>query len=101
MHEYQLMLALCNIEHTRTKAKSPQTNGICKRFHKTVLSEFYQVWLRKKIYRTLEELQFDLDEWLRIYNEERTHQGKHCNGRTPMQTLLEGTKIAMEKVVNM
>ena len=60
-----------NIDHTRTKAKSPQTNGICERFHKTVLIEFYRVAFRKKIYKTLEELQSDLDTWIKLYNEER------------------------------
>lgn len=99
-HEYQLFLTLCDIEHSRTKAQHPQTNGICERFHKTILNEFYQVALRKKIYRSLEELQFDLDEWLRVYNEERTHQGKICNGKTPLQTFTEGINIVMEKVVN-
>ena len=34
-HEYQLYLAIENIDHTKTKARSPQTNGICERFHKT------------------------------------------------------------------
>lgn len=96
-HEYQLMLALENIDHTKTKAKHPQTNGITERFHKTILSEFYKVAFRKKIYRTLDELQVDLDGWLRLYNEDRTHQGKHCNGRTPMQTFLEGKGRAVEK----
>ena len=96
-HEYQLFLAMEDIEHSTTKAKSPQTNGICERFHKTVLQEFYQVAFRKKIYRTLEELQFDLDIWLKHYNEERTHQGKHCCGRTPMQTFIDGKALAREK----
>ncbi len=96
-HEYQLMLGLENIDHSRTKAKHPQTNGITERFHKTILSEFYKVTFRKKIYRTLDELQVDLDVWLGHYNSERTHQGKHCNGRTPMQTFLEDKKLAIEK----
>lgn len=26
-----------DVDHTKTKVKSPQTNGICERFHKTVL----------------------------------------------------------------
>ena len=99
-HEYQLFLALNDIDHTRTKARHPQTNGICERFHKTILTEFYQVALRKKIYRSLDELQLDLDDWLRHYNEERTHQGKQCNGRTPMQTFLDAMPVVMEKVVN-
>ena len=99
-HDYQLYLALNDIDHTRTKAKSPQTNGICERFHKTILQEFYQVAFRKKIYTDLETLQKDLDGWLSKYNQERTHQGKMCCGRTPMQTLIDGKRIWKEKFVN-
>ena len=60
-HDYQLYLALNDIDHTKTKVKSPQTNGICERFHKTILQEFYQVAFRKKIYSSVEEIQTDLD----------------------------------------
>ena len=60
-HEYELYLAVENIDHTRTKAKSPQTNGIVERFHKTMLDEFYRIAFRKKIYATIDELQADLD----------------------------------------
>ena len=88
-HSYELYLALNDIEHTKTKVRSPQTNGICERFHKTILQEFYQVAVRRKIYHNLDEIQQDVDEWVRFYNEERTHQGKMCCGRTPMQTLVE------------
>ena len=79
-HDYELYLALNDIEHTKTKAKTPQTNGICERFHKTVLQEFYQVAFRKKLYADLETLQSDLDVWIFGYNTERTHQGKMCCG---------------------
>jgi transposase InsO family protein len=71
-HEYELYLAVEDIDHTRTRMKSPQTNGICERFHKTLLDEFYRVAFRKKVYRSIEELQADLDEWMRHYNEART-----------------------------
>ena len=98
-HPYELFLALNEIEHTRTKARSPQTNGICERFHKTILGEFYQVAFRKKIYCSLEELQADLDDWLVKYNEERPHQGKRCQGRTPLQTLLDGKALVREKML--
>jgi transposase InsO family protein len=99
-HDYQLYLAMNDIEHTRTKAASPQTNGICERFHKTILQEFYQVTFRKKIYESIEQLQSDLDSWLYHYNHERTHQGKMCCGRTPMETFLDGKKIWQEKLIN-
>ena len=99
-HDYQLYLAVNNIDHTKTKAQSPQTNGICERFHKTILQEFYQITFRKKLYDGIEKLQKDLDEWLQYYNNERTHQGKMCCGRTPMQTLLDGKQIWKEKFIN-
>ncbi len=99
-HDYQLYLAINDIEHTKTKARHPQTNGICERFHKTILQEFYQPTLRRKIYGSIEELQADLDDWLEYYNNERTHQGKRCCGRTPMETLLDGKSVWKEKFVN-
>ena len=99
-HDYQLYLAINSIEHTKTKVRSPQTNGICERFHKTILQEFYQVTFRKKIYEDLKELQKDLDEWLEYYNNARTHQGKMCCGRTPIQTLLDGKSIWKEKCLS-
>lgn len=99
-HDYQLYLALNDIEHTKTKVRSPQTNGICERFHKTILQEFYQVILRKHIFSDIESLQKELDEWIHYYNNERTHQGKMCCGRTPMETLIDGKTIWKEKSFN-
>ena len=96
-HEYQLYLAIKDIDHTKTKAKHPQTNGICERFHRTILEEFYQVAFRKKIYNSIEQLQNDLDEYLNKFNNSRTHQGKMCNGRTPMDTFNDGIKKWNEK----
>ena len=97
-HDYQLYLAMCDIDHTKTKAGSPQTNGICERFHKTLLNEFYQIAFRKKIFETIEDLQIDLDQWVHSYNHDRTHQGKMCCGRTPWQTWLDGKSRWGEKV---
>jgi transposase InsO family protein len=99
-HEYQLYLALENIDHTRTRARSPQTNGICERFHRTVQNEFYAIAFRKKIYSSLQELQVDLDLWVDEYNTQRTHSGKHCYGKTPMQTFLDSLHLAKDKILN-
>jgi len=98
-HEYELYLAVEDIDHSRTKSKSPQTNGIVERFHKTVLNEFYRVAFRRKIYRSIAELQEDLDLWLADYNERRPHQGRWCFGKTPMQTFLDAVPIAKEKMI--
>lgn len=98
-HEYELYLAIENIDHTRTKTKHPQTNGICERFNRTVLNEFYRVAFRKKLYTSLAELQADLDAWLVVYNEHRTHQGRWCYGKTPMQTFVDSVPLAKEKML--
>jgi transposase InsO family protein len=98
-HEYELYLAVENIDHSRTKTKSPQTNGIVERFHKTMLDEFYRIAFRKRIYATIDELQADLDAWLTEYNEVRTHQGRFCYGKTPIQTFLDAAPAAREKQI--
>ena len=98
-HEYELYLAVEDVDHSRTKTKSPQTNGIVERFHKTVLDEFYRVAFRKRLYGSIAELQADLDEWIRSYNEDRPHQGRWCFGKTPMQTFLDAIPLAKEKMI--
>jgi len=96
-HEYQLYLALENIDHTKTKARHPQTNGICERFNRSIQEEFYAVAFRKKLYNSIEELQKDLDEWIEQYNRERTHSGKYCFGRTPLQTFRDTKHLAQSR----
>jgi transposase InsO family protein len=99
-HEYQLYLDLEDIDHSRTLAKRPQSNGICERFQKTMLNEFYRTAFRKKIYGSLDELQEDVDSWLLEYNEQRPHSGKYCFGKTPMQTFNDSIPLAEEKMLD-
>jgi transposase InsO family protein len=96
-HPFEIFLQYHEIEHTKTRARRPQSNGICESFHKTVLNEFYKVAFRKKIYREVEELQKDLDQWIGNYNNTRTHQGKRCQGKTPMETFIAGMGLARQK----
>jgi|SRR5688572_9342591 len=98
-HPYELYLALEDIDHSRTKTKSPQTNGICERFNKTLLDEFYRVVFRKRLYDSLEVMQADLDGFLDEYNTQRPHQGRWCYGKTPMQTFLDSLELAKEKQI--
>src|SRR5512142_3400999 len=98
-HDYELYLAVEDIDHSRTKTKSPQTNGIVERFHKTMLNEFYRIAFRKKLYGSIDELQADLDQWLEEFNRSRPHQGRWCFGKTPMQTFLDAKPIAEEKMI--
>jgi transposase InsO family protein len=98
-HEYELYLAVEDIDRSRTKTKSPQTNGICERFHRTVLNEFYRVAFHKKVYPSIDKLQVDLDGWITEYDEARPHQGRWCFGKTPMQTFLDAMPMTKEKMI--
>jgi transposase InsO family protein len=99
-HEYELYLAVEDIDHSKTRARRPQSNGICERFHKTLKNEFFDIVFRKKIYRTLEELQTDLDQWIHDYNHSRTHSGKYCYGKTPWQTFVDSKHLAQDKMID-
>ena len=94
------LLAVNDIEHTRTRIKRLQTNGICERFQKTVLNEFYRVVFRRRLFRTLDELQRDLDTWITEYNEYRQHPGYWCYGKTPLQAFLDTVSVAQEKQIS-
>jgi transposase InsO family protein len=98
-HEYELYLHIEGIEHSKTQVRHPQTNGICERFHRTMQEEFYAVAFRKKLYDNLEQLQADLDEWMRYYNYDRPHSGRYCYGKTPMQTFIESLPLAKQKLL--
>jgi len=99
-HPYELYLYLNDIEHTKTKARHPQTNGCTERFNQTLLDEFYKVAFRKKVYTSLEEIQIDLDGFLTTYNRNRTNQGKYCKGRTPMETFKDGLDLCANYINN-
>lgn len=99
-HEYELYLQLENIDHSKTKVRHPQSNGICERLHRTMQDEFYAVTFRKRLYQDLEALQTDLDEWIKYYNEDRPHSGRYCYGKTPMQTFTESLNLTKEKLLN-
>jgi len=98
-HEYELYLKIEGIEHSKTQVRHPQTNGICERLHRTMQEEFYAVAFRKKLYSSLDEMQQDLDEWMKYYNQERAHSGKYCYGKTPMETFKESLILARQKMI--
>lgn len=91
-HPFELFLALNDIEHRRTKLRSPQTNGFVERFIRTVKEEFFEKVRRTTLYDNLEDLQVDLAEWLVYYNTDRPHQGYRNMGRTPAETIALMTK---------
>ena len=99
-HEYELYLAIEGIEHSKTQVRHPQTNGICERLHRTMQEEFYAVTFRRKLYNSLAALQDDLDQWMEYYNYQRSHSGKYCFGKTPMETFNESVTLARQKMLD-
>ena len=53
-----------------------QCYGIYERCHMAMQDECYSILFRKKLHRTLKELQVGVDEWMRWYNEQRPHSGR-------------------------
>ena len=94
-----VVMQLEEIEHRTTQVRRPQSNGIAERLHRTLLDEHFRIMGRTKFYESVEEMQTDLDIFLDSYNQERPHQGRNMNGRTPLQAFLEGLPEHPEKEV--
>ena len=96
IHPYQIFMEFNDIKHRRTKVATPRTNGFVERFNRTVLDEFFSETFRKKFYASMDELQADLDKWLKYYNNERPHRGYRNMGRRPIETIELGKKLRKE-----
>ena len=99
-HGDQLYPAVENIDRSKTRARSPQLNGICERFYRTLLEEFCVVVFRKNNNSPRDELQADLDKWLQEYNELRPHSGRHLLRRDLMQTSLDSLPLVRAEMLN-
>jgi len=55
---------------------------------------FRSVAFRGKICPGIDEVQLDLDEWLRHYNHERAQSGKCCRGKALMRTFADSIPLA-------
>ena len=91
-HEYETYLKHNHIRYTRIKPRTPQSNGIVERFNRTLLEEFYQIAMIKKVYSSLDQLQDDLDQFITYYNFKRTNQGYRLKGKIPYQKFLDGRR---------
>jgi transposase InsO family protein len=89
-HPYELFLQLEGVEHRTTRVKRPQSNGYVERLHRTLLDEHFRVEGRRTWFESIDEMQTALDAYLVAYNNDRPHQGRGMNGRTPAQAFVEG-----------
>jgi len=88
-HGDESFLKQHSIRHTRIKLRTPQSNGVIERFNRTLLEEFYQIAMMKKVYFSISELQDDLDQFIYDYNFKRTNQGYRLKGKIPYQKFLD------------
>jgi transposase InsO family protein len=91
-HPYELFLQLEGIEHRTTRVRRPQSNGFVERLHRTLLDEHFRIMGRKKFYESVDEMQKDLDVYLKRYNTKRPHQGRGMQGSTPEKAFIKGLK---------
>ncbi len=68
-------------------------------FTKAIQDEFYAIAFRKKVYRSIDQLQQDLNLWLQYYNQQRSRSGKYGFGKTPLQTFIDSIPLAKEKLL--
>lgn len=94
-HKYRVFLKSQGIVHSLTKVRCPETNGYVERFHRTILDEFFLIKMRVNEYKSLTEMQRDLDEFMIEYNYKRTHQGRKLGGVAPIVKFMSGIKIPL------
>ena len=91
-HDYEIFLHGHGIRHSKIKPRTLKSNGMVERFNRTLLEEFYQIAMIKKVYTSLSELQDDLDQFITYYNFKRTNQGYRLKGKIPYQKFLDGKR---------
>jgi len=94
-HKYGAFLKGCGIVHSLTKVRCPETNGYVERFHRTILDEFFLIKMRVNEYKSLNEVQRDLDTFMIEYNYRRTHQGRKLGGVAPIVKFVSGIKFPL------
>lgn len=92
--------SLCARHHYNGFDSSIFAHSSLERFHQTIQNEFYATAFRKKVYANIEELQGDVEKWMKEYNEDRPHTGKYCYGKTPWQTFQESKHLAQAKMLD-
>ena len=100
-HAYHQLARRLGIPLTFIKPGHAWTNGACERLHQTLLREFYHPSMCKKIYSSLDELEYDLQLFMQWYNFKRTHQGYRLKGKTPAEVYLNGKTPSPNLTLNL
>jgi transposase InsO family protein len=74
-------------------AGRPQSNGCVERVQRTVLAECWRPTFAHALIPKYTALRRDLVQYLRHYNFDRAHTGRHSAGRTPAQLVYGARKM--------
>jgi transposase InsO family protein len=86
------------VRHHRIPPHSPNLNAFVERFQGTVLHLHYRVAFRYRFYTRAEDIDADLQAFLRFYNFERPHRGYRTAGRTPASIFFRGNHQILHKM---
>ena len=81
------------VTHTRIRSGRPQTNGHVERLHRTILEECWRPAFARYLQVRFSGLKRDLAVYLRDYNFDREHHGRHTAGRCPADLVYGARKM--------
>lgn len=76
-------LAIRWIEHRRTAIGSPQTGGLCDRYHRAVMEEILSIAFCRTLCERVAQTRVNLNRHGAFNHRERSHQGYRTKGRRP------------------
>ncbi len=85
MAEFRRTCMRLGISRHQLPPRSPDLNAFVERFQGTVLHLHYRTAFRYRFYTSAEDIDADLQAWLRFYNFERPHRGYRTKGRRPAE----------------
>ena len=91
--EFRGAVAKTGAEHRFIHAGRPQSNGCVERVQRTVLEECWRPSFGRSMIPKYIALRRDLVQYLRFYNFDRAHTGRHTAGRTPAQLVYGARKM--------
>lgn len=83
--EFRTTCSSLGISRHQIPARSPNLNAFAERFQGTVLHLHYRSAFRYRFYTAVEDIDADLQAWMRFYNFERSHRGYRTKGRRPAE----------------
>jgi hypothetical protein len=85
--EFRRACERLGIARDQLPARSPNLNAFVERFQGSCLHLHYRNAFRYRFYESADDVDADLQAWLRFYNFERPHRGYRTRGKPPAALL--------------